>query len=107
MRRSLFALLALLAGTSGPLAADVTLTIENASSQSVTSVAAYPVRADGSIIDDNVGGTIDEVPAGTTVALPLQLLKCASVFVRVGLADDSELEATIDLCKQPGLRVSD
>lgn len=107
MRRSLFALLALLAGTSGVLASDVTLTIENASSQAVTSVAAYPVRADGSIIDDNVGGTIEEVPAGTTVALTLQLLKCASVFVRVGLADDSELEATIDLCKQPGLRVSD
>ncbi len=107
MRRLLFALAVLLSGSSGVLAAGVTLTIENASSQAVVSVSAYPVRADGSVIDDNVGGTIGEVPAGATVELTLQLLKCASVFVRVGLADDSELEATIDLCKQPGLRVSD
>lgn len=107
MRRSLFALAALLCGTTGPLAADMTLMIENASSQSVLSVSAYPVRADGSIIDDNIGGTIDEVLAGATVSLPLQVLRCAPVFVRVGLADDSELETTIDLCKQPGLRVSD
>ena len=107
MRRSLFAVIALFAGTTGPLASDVTLTIENASSQAVLFVSAYPVRDDGSVIDDNVGGTIDDVPAGATVALTLQLLKCASVFVRVGLADNSELEATIDLCKRPGLRVSD
>ena len=52
----------LLAAT--PVFAEVAMTIVNHSSQSVMGINSFPLDEDGEVIEDNLGGTIDEVPPG-------------------------------------------
>ncbi|UJW85620.1 hypothetical protein [Devosia sp. SL43] len=87
------------------LADDMFLTIDNQSSQSAHA-NTYPVGDDGEAIEDNIGGQGDILP-GTTVTYPLASTKCELVRVYVVLADQSEMQADVDLCKSQTVVIPD
>lgn len=108
MRLALVTALALLA-TPG-LAQPVTLTIENRSSQPVVRLNTFAVDPAGVPVEDNLGAIMQDIPPGATGALELSLLRCARVYVALGLGEgaaETELTTTLDTCTSRTLVVSD
>lgn len=88
------------------LADDIVVTIDNQSSQMVDRVNTFPVGDDGEAIEDNLGSTGDIMP-GTTGTYSLASTKCELVRVYIGMADQSELNTDLNLCKARTVVVTD
>jgi hypothetical protein len=82
------------------------LELVNRSSQTVAQLVVFHVRADGSIIDDVIGGLYDPVAPGRSAELVLPV-PCGPISAYVRLANDAELSARLDTCKDPQLVVRD
>ena len=106
MRRFAFSIMAVLLATPG-FAADIVLTVNNQSSQPVDAMSVYPVKADGTIIDDNIGGFYDPVAPGGVGTADLSTTRCGNVYVRLSLSNSEELTSIIDTCTQTTLVVTD
>ncbi len=104
--RRLALLLAFVGLTAPVLAEDYAITIKNNASQAVSSVTAYPVDAAGEPVEDVLGSLIEPIAAGTAEDLAIYG-RCGQVLMRVVMADDDELRATIDSCTQRTIVVSD
>lgn len=87
------------------LATEIFLTIDNQSSQSVT-INTYPVDSNGDPVEDNIGAYSD-ILAGTKGKYRLDSRRCELVLVTVIMADSTELQTKIDLCKRQALVISD
>lgn len=107
MLRAAFATLLLLSAATPALAEDIVLNIDNRSSTYIDSFNVYPLRDDGSVIDDNLGGLIDDVPAGGQATLALSLTACGLVQVYVQLGNGENLETALDTCTSRDIFVSD
>lgn len=79
-------------------AEDIALTIDNQSSQAVDWVNTFPVNDAGEAVEDNLGGTGAILP-GTSSTYDLASTRCELVRVFIVMADESELEADVNLCK--------
>ena len=90
------------------LAADFALTIQNNSSQAVTRLNIFAVGRDGQPVEDNLGGLMEDLPAGATGTVALSIIACQPVYIALALAgSNDDLTATIDTCKDKTLVVSD
>ena len=100
---------AAVAGLAAPvLAADIALTIRNNSSQAVTRLNTFAIGKDGQPVEDNLGGLMEDLPAGATGTVVLGITACQPVYVALGLGgSDDDLTTTIDTCKDKTLVVSD
>lgn len=87
------------------LAADIFLKVDNRSSQSVA-INTYPIGRDGEPVEDNIGAYSDILP-GTKGTYELDSRACEDVLVTVIMADASEMQTRIDLCKGQTLVISD
>lgn len=108
MRPTLLVALCLL--TTPVLAQSITLTIGNRSSQPVVRLNTFAVDAAGVPVEDNLGAIMQDIPPGTSGSLDLSLVRCAKVFIALGLgagAVETELTTTIDTCRSRTLVVSD
>lgn len=100
---------AAVAGLAAPaLAADFALTIRNNSSQAVTRLNTFAVGKDGAPVEDNLGALMEDLPAGATGRIVLDIIACQPVYIALGLGgSDDDLTTTIDTCKDKTLVVSD
>lgn len=108
MRHLLLVGLCLLATPA--FAQSITLTIENRSSQPVVRLNTFAVDAAGVPVEDNLGAIMQDIAPGATGALELSLLRCARVYVALGLGEgaaETELTTTLDTCRSRTLVVSD
>lgn len=87
------------------LADEIFLTVDNQSSQSAA-INTYPIGSDGEPIEDNIGAYAD-ILAGTKDRYRLASQGCELVLVTVIMADTTELQTKIDLCKAQILVISD
>ena len=87
------------------LADEIFLTIHNRSSQSAYA-NTYPVGNDGEAIEDNIGSQGDILP-GTVVSYRLASTACELVRVFVAMADESEMQTDVDLCKARSVVITD
>lgn len=106
--RRLALVAALLLAASSAFAADFSLTIQNKSSQPVTRLNSFAVGADGQPVEDNLGALMEDIPAGATGNIDLDISKCQPVYIALALGgSDEDLTTTIDTCKNRTLVVSD
>lgn len=104
--RHLAVLLAFASLATPALADDYAIKIENNASQAVSSVTVYPVNEAGEPVEDVLGSLFEPIAAGTSGDMPVYGL-CGQVLIRVLMADEDELRATIDSCSQRTIVVSD
>ena len=87
------------------LAADVFITVDNQSSLAAA-INTFPIDADGEPVEYNIGAYSDIMP-GTKSKYRLDSGRCEPVLVTVIMADASELQTQMDLCKAQTLVISD
>gem|GEM_PF-3713937 len=102
------ALFALALSVSAAQAQSFALTLDNQARQAVASVAVYPVSArTGEPVEDVIGSQIGTFGPGATLSVPLMLVACGPVYVRVTMADESEVTTTLDICADTALVLRD
>lgn len=91
-----------------PSFAEVLMTIDNRSSVTVTGINSFPVDENGEGIEDNLGGVIDDIPAGTSATFEL-VGDCTITRFFVRLADQrgDDLEIDVNTCKSRTIVVDD
>jgi len=94
--RHVLMLAAALAAAGPAFANESRLELVNRSSQTVDQLIVFHVRADGSIIDDVIGGLYDPVAPGRTAELVLPV-PCGPISAYVRLASAAELSTRLDL----------
>lgn len=75
--------------------------VENQTSQVLTAFSVYPLRTNGEIVDDNLGGAYEPLAPGAQVRQVISLLACGKVMVIATLADGAEKRVPGDLCQSP------
>ena len=106
MRQILLATLVLAVATP---AFAVTMTVDNRSSSTVTSVNSFPVGADGEAVEDNVGGLYEPVAPGASATFEVTS-DCGRTLFLVNIsaeAAEGELRVEIDTCADQAIRVHD
>lgn len=106
MRTILATLLFAVITVSGAEAKDIVVTVRNDATRTIEGTVAYPVAADGSIIDDAIGGSNDPIKPGRKGTFAIYA-GCGRTMVRVVLAGDIEQRHTIDTCRKASLTVRD
>jgi hypothetical protein len=103
------ACVAALLATSAALGADVIVTIENRSSDTISGINSFPIGADGEVIDDNIGGIIDAVPHGGTGRFsPIGDCGPIRLYVRlVSQGDKPDMQFEVDTCRARALVLND
>ena len=92
---------------TGPaLASQSRVELVNRSSVAVAQLVVFHVRADGSIIDDVVGGLYDPIAPGRSAELVLNV-PCGPISAYVRLANETELSARLDTCRDRQIVVRD
>ncbi len=104
--RLVLVLAAALAAAGPALANESRLELVNRSSQTVDQLMVFHVRADGSIIDDVIGGLYDPVAPGATAALVLPV-PCGPIAAYMRLASTAELDTRLDTCRERQLVLRD
>ena len=79
----------------------VQIEVENQTPQVLTGFSVYPLRDDGTIVDDNLGGAYDPLAPGARHQQTISLLACGKVMVIASLADGAERRVPGDLCQSP------
>ncbi|MBE7731928.1 hypothetical protein [Devosia faecipullorum] len=85
---------------------EVSLRLMNESNRVVTSLSVYPIDADGDPVEDNLGGSYDDLAPGQAVSVQLAA-QCGPMLAVVTLADGTDMRATLDTCVSQVLRVTD
>lgn len=83
----------------------VQIEVENQTAQILTAFSVYPLRADGEIVDDNLGGAYDPLAPGAQARQAISLLACGKVMVIATLADGAEKRVPGDLCQSPRVTI--
>lgn len=92
---------------AGPASAEgLTIQLVNDGRQSVSSLSLFPVDQDGDFIEDNLGGTQEDIPAGGKARVVLGA-DCGPMLAVVTRADGSELRLNFDACSNRTLVVRD
>jgi hypothetical protein len=94
----------LLTGCAAQAGAQQMLEVENQSDHAMTGVAIWEIRADGSVIDDNLGGIAQPLPGHSAPIFELPITRCLE-HLRVDVTYDDGHEATqeINLCQKQSL----
>lgn len=85
----------------------IVLEIVNHSSLTVTALNTFALDKMGAPVEDNLGGLMDDVPPGGSATVELSLIKCDGILALVGLSNDTEARAKIDLCSDAVLVLND
>lgn len=86
-----------------------TLTFTNHTDLAVSTFTVFEERPDGSIIDDNLGAWITEIPPGDSATIDLALTECRTVRVFVtftvgaAIPGGENFDTGVDLCADPTL----
>ncbi len=89
-----------------PTATDATdallqIEVENQTPQVLTAFSVYPLRGNGEVVDDNLGGAYDPLAPGARAQQTISLFACGQVMVIATLADGTERRIPGDLCQSP------
>ncbi len=95
---ALFAVLFVAFGSGAHADDRVTLTVNNNTSAAVDAFNTYGVDKDGDPVEDNLGGLIEDLPAGGTAMLDLSISRCDKVWLNVDLVDGRHIEGIVDTC---------
>ena len=75
--------------------------VENQTPQVLTAFSVYPLRGNGEVVDDNLGGAYDPLAPGARAQQTISLFACGQVMVIATLADGTERRIPGDLCQSP------
>lgn len=86
----------------------ITINIQNNAGFAVSGVEAYPVSAeDGSIVDQNIGGIYENLASNEAADFTIASDACGPTYFRVSLANESQVDVTLDTCLEQTLAVAD
>ena len=79
-------------------AASVSLSLVNQTSRTVTSISAYPIDGSGNVVEDNLGGHYDPIPANASAAFTLSG-DCGEILLVIAFEGGGEHRTQFNSCE--------
>lgn len=87
--------------------AEVTLTVANNSSDSISTVAIFGLDDAGQPAGDVLGTLAAPVEPGASATITVALPDCGPAYMRAAYGDGTPVDGTVDLCTTPTIDFND